>query len=152
MTEIFKDISPELSGLTRAIKLQQHAAQVGFDWTSITPVIEKVEEELEEIREALAHAGDHRKLQGEIGDLLFACINLARHTRVDPEMALRNCNDKFEQRFHYIESALSKRGSSPAKASLEEMDALWEEAKAKEVETAKEMMLASSRKSEEFKS
>jgi MazG family protein len=125
-------ISRAQPALTRAIKLQKRAARVGFDWTGIDPVLEKIAEELEEVRAELSSPGNPEKLQGEIGDLLFACINLARHVSVDPETAIHNCNDKFERRFRYIESVLSERGSSPAEASLEEMDTLWEKAKSKE--------------------
>lgn len=107
-----------LPALVRAIELQKRAAQVGFDWSSLVPVLDKIEEELQE----------------EIGDLLFACINLARHTGIMPEAALDNCSDKFERRFRYIECILSERGSSPAETGLAEMDMLWEEAKAKDRE------------------
>lgn len=128
----FTGISRAQSALARAIKLQKCAAEVGFDWTSIEPVFEKIAEELGEVRAELSSTGNPDKLQGEIGDLLFACINLARHTGVDPEAAIHSCNDRFERRFRYIEYALCQRGSSLKEASLEEMDRLWEQAKSEE--------------------
>jgi ATP diphosphatase len=132
ITGTFAGISHALPALTRAIRLQKRAAEVGFDWTSIDPALEKVEEELEEVRAELSSTVNPSKLQEEIGDLLFACVNLARHTGVDPEVAIRSCNDKFERRFRYIEYALYQRGSSPAEASLQEMNVLWEKAKSRE--------------------
>jgi ATP diphosphatase len=125
-------ISRAQPALTRAIKLQKRAAQAGFDWTSIDPVLEKIAEELGEVRAELSSTGNPDKLQGEIGDLLFACINLARHMGIDPEAAIRSCNDRFERRFRYIEYALCQSGSSLEEASLEEMDRLWEKAKSED--------------------
>ena len=121
-----------LPALTRALKLQRKAAQVGFDWQIIEPVLAKIEEELREVRVELEQGGNNERVQEEIGDLLFACVNLARHGGVDPEAALRGCNAKFEARFRRIEAWLAEAGKSPEQTSLEDMDALWERAKAEE--------------------
>ncbi len=117
-----------MPGLTRALKLQEKAARVGFDWGAPEPVLEKIEEEVGELRQALA-SGDLVAVEDEFGDLLFAMVNLGRHLKVDAEKALAGTNDKFRQRFHYIERSLSQQGRSLEQASLEEMEALWQEAK-----------------------
>ena len=119
-----------LPALMRAEKIQKRAARVGFDWTTIGPVIDKIEEELRELRTEL-EAGkiEQAKVADELGDVLFAVANLARHCKVDPEVALRATNDKFEKRFRHIERRLAETGRKPADASLEEMEALWQEAK-----------------------
>lgn len=121
-----------LPGLPRAVKLQRKAARVGFDWPDLDPVLDKIDEELGEIRAELAGGGDPRRLEDELGDVLFACANLARHLKIDPEAALRRTNAKFERRFQRIEAWLAEAGRSPEQASLVEMDALWERAKAEE--------------------
>jgi ATP diphosphatase len=118
-----------LSALTRALKLQQKAGKVGFDWNDARQVLAKIREETEEIEASL---DDRDAVAGEIGDLLFAVVNLARHVDVDPEAALRATNLKFERRFGSIEDALAARGRTPAESTLEEMDALWNAAKAEE--------------------
>jgi nucleoside triphosphate diphosphatase len=120
-----------LPALTRAVKLQEKAGKVGFDWNDAHAVLAKLREETAEIEEALA-AGDAEGVKGEVGDLLFVVANLARHLNVDPETALRGANAKFERRFAHIEARLGDQGRQPAEASLEEMDALWNEAKAVE--------------------
>jgi len=120
-----------LPGLTRAVKLQNRAARVGFDWPDVTPVYDKLAEELEELREA-AESGDPRRVEEEAGDLLFVVANLLRHHRVDPESALRVANSKFERRFRAIEDALAAEGVAPAEAGLERMDAIWRAVKAGE--------------------
>ncbi len=120
-----------LPGLTRAVKLQQKASTVGFDWNDARLVLDKIREETGEIEQALDGA-DQAHIQEEIGDLLFAVANLARHVQVDPEAALRGTNAKFERRFAFIEMALHDRGRTLDEASLEEMDALWNAAKAAE--------------------
>jgi ATP diphosphatase len=120
-----------LPALTRALKLQAKASKVGFDWNDPLAVLKKIREEADEI-EAEITAGDRRKAGQEVGDLLFAVVNLARHVDADPEAVLRGTNRKFEQRFASIEQALARRGKSPDQASLVEMDALWNEAKAAE--------------------
>ncbi len=120
-----------LPALTRALKLQAKASKVGFDWNDPLAVLKKIREEADEI-EAEIVAGDAGKAGHEVGDLLFAVVNLARHVDADPEAMLRATNLKFEQRFGAIEHALAQRGKSPRQASLAEMDTLWNEAKAAE--------------------
>ena len=117
-----------LPALMRALKLQEKASAVGFDWGSVGPVLEKIQEEAAEIAEA-AKGGDKAKIAGEVGDLLFAVVNVARHLGVEPEAALRSTNAKFERRFAAIETALAAQGRRPQDATLTEMDALWDAAK-----------------------
>jgi ATP diphosphatase len=119
-----------LPALTRALKLQANASRVGFDWNDPRAVLRKIREEADEIEDALD--GDETNAAAEIGDLLFAAVNLARHLHADPETLLRQTNQKFERRFAAIERALAARGKAPQDATLAEMDALWEEAKARE--------------------
>jgi ATP diphosphatase len=120
-----------LPALTRAEKISRKAASVGFDWPEPAQVIAKIREELAEVEHEL-QAGNRAALEGEVGDLLFAVANLARRLDVDAEKALRGTNAKFERRFRSIESALAAEGRTPAEASLDEMEALWGEAKAGE--------------------
>jgi nucleoside triphosphate diphosphatase len=123
-------VARALPALLRAEKIQKRAARVGFDWKTIGPVIDKIEEELAELRSELSGGKiDQARTTDELGDVLFAVANLARHCKVDPEAALRSTNDKFERRFRYIERRLREQGRKPADASLEEMEALWQEAK-----------------------
>ena len=117
-----------LPALTRALKLQEKASKVGFDWAEARAVIAKLREEIAEIEAEIA-TGDAEAAAGEVGDLLFAAANLARHLGVDPEAALRGTNAKFERRFAHIEARLGAEGRGPATASLDEMEALWVEAK-----------------------
>jgi ATP diphosphatase len=117
-----------LPALTRALKLQQKAARVGFDWNDPRAVLAKIREELEEIEGAL-NRGSPAEAATETGDLLFAVVNLARHLDADPEAVLRTTNRKFERRFVHIENALGTKGRTPSEASLEEMDELWNAAK-----------------------
>ena len=131
------DVPLALPSLTRAVKLQKRAAQVGFDWPTLTPVLAKVEEEIAELKQAIGDdQGDDseraRRIKEEFGDLLFVMANLARHLKVDPEAALRDANAKFVGRFTNIEAVLHKDGRSCEDATLEEMDQLWDEAKAAE--------------------
>jgi MazG family protein len=123
-----------LPALTRAVKLQKRAAEVGFDWPALAPVLSKAEEEIAELKAAIVEGsgGETSRVAEEFGDLLFVMANLARHLKVDPEMALRSANDKFVRRFKSIETALAKDGRKPEDASLEEMDQLWDEAKSAE--------------------
>lgn len=114
--------------LTRAVKLQTEAAKVGFDWPETRSVLDKIREEIDEV-EAEIVAGDRAAAAGEIGDLLFALANLARHLDVDPESALRGTNEKFVRRFSFIEERLGAVGRTPQQATLDEMEALWQEAK-----------------------
>jgi nucleoside triphosphate diphosphatase len=120
-----------LPALTRALKLQAKAGKVGFDWNDPLAVLAKIREEADEIEAELA-AGSRAAAAAELGDLLFAMVNLARHLDVDPEATLRAANRKFEQRFAAIERALAARGTTPQAATLEEMEALWNAAKASE--------------------
>jgi ATP diphosphatase len=120
-----------LPALTRALKLQEKASKVGFDWNDVRAVLAKLREETAEIEEAIA-GGDEAAVQAEIGDLLFVVANLARHVKADPEQALRGANSKFARRFAYIEARLKAEGRGPEEASLAEMDALWDEAKSLE--------------------
>ena len=122
-------IPTSLPGLTRAVKLQAKASTVGFDWNDARLVLAKIQEEAREIEEALDAGASKATVAGEVGDLLFAVANLARHLDADPEAALRTTNAKFERRFAHIEARLAAAGRSLAEASLEEMDALWNEAK-----------------------
>jgi ATP diphosphatase len=124
-----------LPALTRALKLQAKAGRVGFDWNDPRAVLAKIREEADEIEAEIA-AGDRDKAAAEVGDLLFAVVNLARHLDADPEDVLRATNRKFERRFASIEDALAARGKTPAVSTLAEMDALWDEAKAAEAESA----------------
>ncbi|HEX4302377.1 MAG TPA: nucleoside triphosphate pyrophosphohydrolase [Rhizomicrobium sp.] len=118
-----------LPALMRAEKLQRRLSSVGFDWNSPKAVLDKVAEEAAEIVEAQASGASHAEIEGEIGDLLFAITNLARHLKVDPEAALRTTNLKVTRRFGWIEAELAKSGRKPAEATLEEMEALWTKAK-----------------------
>lgn len=122
---LLDDVKASLSGLTVACHLQAKAATVGFDWDDAAPIVAKIEEELDEVKEELANH-DPVRLEKEIGDLLFAVVNLARHAGIDPETAIATTNHKFKQRFAYIEQHLDK---PMAAASLDEMDALWEASK-----------------------
>jgi MazG family protein len=130
------DVPLALPALTRAVKLQARAADVGFDWPSLVPVLAKAEEEIAELRTAIAASeGDKSRTKSvaeEFGDLLFVMANVARHLKVDPEAALRGGNAKFVWRFKSIEAALAKDGRKPEDATLEEMDQLWDEAKSAE--------------------
>ena len=121
-----------LPALTRAHKLQRRAARVGFDWDRAGPVFDKVVEELAEVRAAAGPGAPRNAIEDEIGDLLFAVVNLARWLEVDPEAALRRANRKFERRFRHIESALAESARTPAAASLDEMEILWNQAKESE--------------------
>ncbi len=140
---LLADIPLALPSLTRAVKLQAKAARVGFDWPSLGPVFAKMREELAELEE-IATPADPRgaatmepadpRIAEELGDLLFVIANVARHLSIDPETALRSANTKFTRRFAHIESRLAEQGKQPADSTLEEMDALWDEAKARERE------------------
>ncbi len=129
-------IPATLPALTRALKLQGKASKVGFDWHDPLAVLKKIREEADEIEADIA-AGDRAGAALEVGDLLFAVVNLARHLDADPEAMLRATNLKFERRFAAIERALGQRGKSAGQASLAEMDALWDDAKAAEKANSK---------------
>jgi MazG family protein len=136
---LFDDVPLALPALSRAVKLQARGARVGFDWPSLEPVLAKAEEEIAELKSALAErnsgvsGSSSRKVAEEFGDLLFVMANIARHLGVDPEACLRGANAKFVRRFASIEAALRAEGRLPQDATLEEMDQLWDEAKAAEV-------------------
>ncbi len=125
---LLDDVPNALPALTRAVKLQKRTAQVGFDWPAALPVVDKVREELDEVLEAMSE-NDPQAVAEEIGDLLFVVTNLARHLKVDPESALRAANAKFERRFRFIEQALREAGRPIEGCELDELDALWGEAK-----------------------
>jgi tetrapyrrole methylase family protein/MazG family protein/ATP diphosphatase len=128
---LLDDVPTGLPALTRAVKLSRRAARVGFVWPSVKEVLEKLDEEVEELKAEIA-AGDVEKARQEMGDVLFVVANLARTLDVDPEDSLRSANAKFTRRFRYIEEKLAERGKRPEDSDLAEMDALWDEAKARE--------------------
>jgi ATP diphosphatase len=130
-TSVLDDVPRTLPALSRAAKLSKRAARVGFDWPDARGVLAKIREEIDEVDAALA-AGDQRHAQAEVGDVLFAVTNLARTLNVDPEQCLRTTNRKFESRFHHVEQALAAKGRTLADASLDEMEAQWQAAKALE--------------------
>lgn len=125
---LLDDVPVALPALKRAQKLQKRAATVGFDWPDADRVLEKVDEELGEVRDAIMHS-DQSAIDEEVGDLLFVCTNLGRKLKVDVEAATRSANAKFERRFRHIETRLDAQNRTTSDASLEEMEALWDEAK-----------------------
>ncbi|WP_458526342.1 nucleoside triphosphate pyrophosphohydrolase [Onishia taeanensis] len=128
---VLDDVPRNLPALSRAAKLSKRAARVGFDWPDHRGVLEKIREELDEVEEALA-AGDQEHAGEEVGDLLFAVVNLARTLKTDPEQRLRGTNAKFERRFRFVEAALAAEGKALDRAALEDMEAHWQAAKALE--------------------
>lgn len=137
------DVPAGMPGLTRAIKLQDKAARVGFDWPSVQPVLDKVREEIAELEAeiggttatatpATADQSNRARIADEFGDLLFVMANLARHLEIDPEASLRQANQKFTRRFQGVEALLRARGKTPAQSDLAEMDSLWDEMKRQE--------------------
>ena len=151
ISSLLDGVPVALPEMTRAIKLQDKAAKVGFDWPDIRPVFDKLKEELAEFEEvafllapsedSFVAPSDSRssgrpegadKIKEEFGDLLFVMANIARHLKIDPEACLRSANQKFTSRFAHIEARLAEQGTSPAQSTLEDMDALWDEAKGKE--------------------
>ena len=125
---ILEGVRKDSSPLSRAYRLTQRASRAGFDWPGIEGVLEKLDEEMEELREALA-LQDRKKICEEIGDLLFVLANVSRFLQIDPEEALRRTLNKFVSRFHYIEASLHRKGKSLRQSDLIEMDRLWEESK-----------------------
>ena len=115
--------------LTEALKLQERAAKVGFDWSAPEPILDKIEEEIGELRVALAE-GDQARVSDELGDLIFAVVNIGRHVKADPEDSLRGTNTKFRRRFSHIEAVLDAEGETLDAASLERMEEIWQAAKA----------------------
>ncbi len=128
---LLASVPRSLPALVEATQLTSRAAGVGFDWQNADQVLEKLDEELKELAQARERAG-REELEDELGDLLFVLVNLARFLKVDPEQALRRTNRKFRDRFAHIERKLEETGKKPAESSLEEMDALWREAKRKQ--------------------
>jgi ATP diphosphatase len=126
---LLDDIGKNMPAIKRAAKLQKRAATVGFDWIDSQDILNKVDEELSELRHALREPNNIDNISEELGDLMFCCVNLARHYKIDPEISLRDTNEKFVSRFNYIEETLKKRNKTLSNATLEEMDALWNEAK-----------------------
>lgn len=129
LESLLDDVPRALPAIERARKLQKRAAQNGFDWTEVGPVLAKLKEEVQEFEEALA-SGDKDRMSDELGDVLFATVNLARHSDIEPEVALRSANRRFEKRFQWIEGRLAEQGKSLKATKLEELDALWDQAKA----------------------
>ena len=125
---LLDDVPVGLPGLTRAVKLQKRAARVGFDWSAPRAVLDKIAEETDELVAAM-ETGDTDKIEDEFGDLLFVLANLSRHLKIDPEAAIRRTNQKFTRRFAYIEERLRADNRTPEDATLDEMEALWTEAK-----------------------
>ncbi|MEI6131837.1 MAG: nucleoside triphosphate pyrophosphohydrolase [Bacillota bacterium] len=128
-TEAMKDIPASLPALMRAFKVQHKAAKAGFDWDDIQDVYAKVEEELAEVKDAIAHAKHKSEVEDEIGDLLFAAVNLSRFVNTHPELALSGTTEKFIRRFDHVETSALKQGKRLEDMSLAEMDVLWEQAK-----------------------
>lgn len=125
---VLDDIPLQLPALSRALKIQKRASTVGFDWGDLAPVLDKIDEELLEVREAVA-SGDFAAVSEELGDLLFATVNVARHLHIDPETALRAANQKFSQRFKYVEQQAQAQGLAMDDCSEAQLDALWSLAK-----------------------
>jgi MazG family protein len=124
-------VSVALPALTRALKMQARAARVHFDWAAPQPILAKIDEELGELREAMT-IGAAGAVEDELGDLLFAVVNLARHLKIDPEVSLKKATSKFERRFRRVETLLAERGRGVGQATLDEMEAEWQRAKAEE--------------------
>jgi nucleoside triphosphate diphosphatase len=128
-TSVLDGLPPDLTAMAQAVELQRRAAGVGFDWHQIKPVLAKIHEELDELESEISNGASLERKQDELGDLLFAVLNLARKLEIDPDTALRCTNQKFQYRFRQVEHGLAKHGKRPEEASLEEMDAIWEQSK-----------------------
>lgn len=131
MTGILADIPRALPSLTRAVKLQKRAAQVGFDWSDVFGVIQKLEEEIGELQQAMDQQ-TQQAIEAELGDVFFTCVNLARHLKVDPEAALRKANARFTARFNHMEKAVEQAGVTLAQLTPSELDERWSDAKVHE--------------------
>jgi nucleoside triphosphate diphosphatase len=129
---ILADVPMALPALTRANKLGKRAAQVGFEWPDVGGALDKLTEEVGELRREVREITDREAIEDEAGDLLFSVVNVCRYLRIDPETALKRANGKFERRFRYVEDRLREQGRTPADATLEEMDRLWEQGKKRE--------------------
>jgi MazG family protein len=125
---ILDDVTVHFPALLEGLKLTKKAAKVGFDWEDAAQIFDKLNEEIDELNEAISN-DEQSKIEEEIGDLLFVVVNLARKLEVEPETALKKTNRKFRQRFKFIEDELKRRGRTPEQSNLEEMDALWNQAK-----------------------
>ncbi|ACM26501.1 nucleoside triphosphate pyrophosphohydrolase [Rhizobium rhizogenes] len=134
-TGFLGSVQRSFPALTEALKLQERAAKVGFDWSAPEPILDKIEEEIDELRVALA-SGDKAKVSDELGDLIFAVVNIGRHVKTDPEQALHGTNTKFRRRFNHIETTLEAAGETLEGASLERMEDIWQAAKAIERQLA----------------
>ena len=130
-TDVLKDVPPILPALMRSYKVQEKAAKVGFDWDQVEDAWEKMAEETEELREACS-TGDKEKMEDEMGDLLFAVVNVARFLKIQPELALTGTINKFIRRFEYIETKSREKGMELSSMTLQQMDELWDEAKKSE--------------------
>jgi tetrapyrrole methylase family protein/MazG family protein/ATP diphosphatase len=131
---VLADVPLALPALTRANKLGKRAAQVGFEWPGVSGALDKLTEELAELRQEIARGDSPQSIAGEIGDVLFCVVNVSRYLGIDPEQALKATNAKFERRFGYVERRLEEQGLKPEEATLAQMDALWDEGKARERE------------------
>jgi MazG family protein len=131
---LLADVPNALPALTRANKLGKRAAQVGFEWPDVRGALDKIEEEIRELKHEVAIGADQKAIADELGDVLFCVVNVSRYLNVDPEAALRATNAKFERRFGYVEERLREQGRTPDQSSLEEMDRLWDEGKGVERE------------------
>jgi ATP diphosphatase len=129
---VLDGVASALPPMTRALKLQARAARVGFDWAQALEVADKIDEELAEIKQEIIDDAGIDRLEDEMGDLLFACANLARKLTIDPERCLKRANAKFERRFRHIEAELRRVDRTPAQATLDEMEVLWVQAKHQE--------------------
>lgn len=133
---ILSQVSDEVTLMEKAMNLQAKAAEFGFDWPTIEPIFEKLQEEIDELKYELRqrafediNKNNHLRLQDELGDVLFCCMNLARFLKVDPEKALQSTNEKFERRFDFIENNVAQQGKEMQDLSLEELDQVWDLAK-----------------------
>jgi MazG family protein len=129
---VLDDVPLALPALTRANKLGKRAALVGFEWPDVGGALDKLDEELGELRNEVAAGAGEAHVTNELGDVLFCIVNVCRYLKIDPETALRGANAKFERRFGYVERRLREQGRSTAEATLEEMDKLWDEGKTRE--------------------
>jgi MazG family protein len=128
-SSILDNVPVSLPALTRAAKLGKRAASVGFEWPDVQGALDKAEEELHEVRDAIADGTSTDAIEDELGDLLFCVVNICRHLKIDPETALRRTNLKFSRRFQHVETRMRQQGRELTQGSLAEMDGYWDEAK-----------------------
>jgi len=126
---ILNKVSGNQPAINQAYKLQKQAASVGFDWQELAPVVDKLDEEIAELKDEINSNGGRQRMEEELGDVLFSCVNLARHLDINPEWSLRQANKRFSERFSYIEEILKEKGEDINNCSLEKLDSLWDEAK-----------------------